>query len=100
MQASLGRSELTNALRAMGAALVGLGSISSTTSHQVRSMAQLLLDQKKQWCLQQLKESKPLDRRLNELLRLERKQSREIGDISDQIPELQRKIEALRSDRI
>ena len=52
------------------------------------SLVPLLLDQK-QGCLRQLRELRPLDRRMNELLRLEKRQSKELDEFKGLLADAQ-----------
>ena len=59
---------------------------------------QLLMDQK-QGCLRQLRELRPLDRRMNELLCLEKRQSKELDDFKGLLADAHATLDRLRVQR-
>ena len=86
-------------LRATETALANLGPVTEHSSCQIRDLVQMLLDQK-QGCLMQLRETRPLDRRMNELLRLEKRQRKELDEFKDLLGEAKATLERIQLQRI
>ena len=85
-------------LKATEAALASLGIPSASSTPQMRELVQLLMDQK-QSCLQQLRETRPIDQRIHALIRLEKKQSRDLDECSRKLHEAEATLSKITTQR-